>query len=159
MPMTRPELPTYRSHPNVEACSTATRAVTPGGSTLSRYSRVWCSKISHDGIETTRERMPSASSLPWAHRQTQLAARGDEDHLGIPARGIGEHVGAARDAGAGSELREDRIEVLDHRRLAADHQAVPSLPSPDATAGPDVDVVDALRRELLGASEVVDVVG
>src|SRR5207247_1150481 len=26
MPMTRPELPTYRSHPNVEACSTATRA-------------------------------------------------------------------------------------------------------------------------------------
>ena len=35
MPMMWPEAPTYRSHPKVEACSTATRAVTLGGSTLS----------------------------------------------------------------------------------------------------------------------------
>jgi hypothetical protein len=46
--------------------STATRAVTSGGSTLSWYSCVWCSKISQDGIETTRERMPSASSSSCA---------------------------------------------------------------------------------------------
>src|SRR6266545_6837105 len=64
MPMTRPELPTYRSQPNVEACSTATRAFTWGGRTLSRYSCVCRSKISHDGIDTTRARMPSATSLP-----------------------------------------------------------------------------------------------
>src|SRR5262249_51423035 len=57
MPMTRPALPTYRSHPNVDACSTATRAVTDGGRTLSRYSGVCRSKISHDGIDTTRARM------------------------------------------------------------------------------------------------------
>src|SRR6266404_1598671 len=31
------------------------RAITSGGSTLSWYSRVWCSKMSQDGIETTRD--------------------------------------------------------------------------------------------------------
>ena len=35
MPIMRPDLPTYRSHPKVDACSTATRAVTFGGRTLS----------------------------------------------------------------------------------------------------------------------------
>src|SRR2546427_10676637 len=55
IPITWPEVPTYRSHPNVDACSTATRAFTLGGSTLSRYSRVWWSKMSQDGIDTTRE--------------------------------------------------------------------------------------------------------
>jgi type IV secretion system protein TrbI len=40
--------------------------VTSGGSTLSPYACVWCSKISQDGIETSRERIPSARncSLP-----------------------------------------------------------------------------------------------
>jgi hypothetical protein len=33
IPMIRPDRPTYRSHPKVEPCSTATRAVTPGGKT------------------------------------------------------------------------------------------------------------------------------
>src|SRR5260370_3805631 len=66
IPMIRPDVPTYRSHPKVEACSTATRAVTLGGSTVSRYSRVWCSKMSHDGIETTRERMPSECNFSCA---------------------------------------------------------------------------------------------
>src|SRR5262249_49695600 len=40
MPITRPAPPTYRSQPNVEACSIASRAVTSRGSTLSRYSGV-----------------------------------------------------------------------------------------------------------------------
>src|SRR5262245_22886297 len=62
-------------------------------------------------------------------------------------------------AGAGSQLSEYRIEVLHHRRLAADHQAIASLASPDSAAGPDVDVVDALRTELLRPADVVDVVG
>src|SRR5205807_1953025 len=61
--------------------------------------------------------------------------------------------------GAGSQGREDRIEVLDRRRLAADHQAVPALPSPDAAAGPDIDIADALLAELLPAADIVDVVG
>src|SRR5262249_5866834 len=38
MPMTWPRGPTYRSQPSVEPCSTATRAVTSDGRTLSRYS-------------------------------------------------------------------------------------------------------------------------
>ena len=48
----------------------AIRAFTAGGSTLSRYSCGCCSNISHDGIDTTRERMPKAPSFSWA-----LAAR------------------------------------------------------------------------------------
>ncbi len=60
---------------------------------------------------------------------------------------------------AGRQRREDRVEVLDHVGLAADHHAVAALQAPDAAAGADVDVVDALRRQLLGAPDVVDVVG
>jgi hypothetical protein len=48
--------------------------------------------------------------------------------------------------------------VLHRRFLAADHQAVAALEAEDAAARADVDVVDPLRRELLGAAEVVDVV-
>ena len=36
------------SHPSVEACSTATRALTWGGNALSRYSGVWCPKMGVD---------------------------------------------------------------------------------------------------------------
>src|SRR5260370_6190500 len=42
------------SHPNVEACSTETRAVTDDGSTRSRYSCGWSSNNSHDGMLTSR---------------------------------------------------------------------------------------------------------
>src|SRR4030095_8618935 len=62
-------------------------------------------------------------------------------------------------AGARGQGREDRVEVLDHRRFAADHQAVAALTSPDAAAGSDVHVVDALGAELLRTPDVVDVVG
>jgi hypothetical protein len=44
------------------------------------------------------------------------------------------------------------------RRLAADHHAVTALQAPHAAARADVDVVNALRRQLLGAPDVVDVV-
>src|SRR5262249_22009796 len=37
-------------------------------------------------------------------------------------------------------------------------QAIPALASPYATAGPDVDIVDALPRKLLRAADVVDVI-
>src|SRR5215467_14853703 len=78
--------------------------------------------------------------------------------LGSPAVGL--PSGSAGDvAGAGSKLREDRIETLHDRRFAADHEAISALASPDATAGPDVDIVDALSGKLLRAADVVDVVG
>ena len=78
--------------------------------------------------------------------------------LGSAAEGLSPR--SARDvAGPGSQLREDRIEALDHRRLAPDHQAIPSLPSPDTAAGPDVHIVDALLGEIVCAPDVVDVIG
>src|SRR4030095_6023678 len=61
-------------------------------------------------------------------------------------------------AGGGGPRRADRIEVLDHSGLAADHQAIPAVASPDAAAGPDVHVVDALACERLRAADVIDVI-
>src|SRR5690349_427899 len=55
-------------------------------------------------------------------------------------------------ADAGSEAGKDGIQVFDYPILATNHHAVTSLQSPDATAGSDVDVMDSLRRELLGAT-------
>ena len=49
--------------------------------------------------------------------------------------------------------------LLDYLRLAANHHAVAALQAPDAAAGADVDVVDALRREFFGAPDIVDVIG
>jgi hypothetical protein len=63
-----------------------------------------------------------------------------------------------RVATAGRQRLEDRIEVLHRRGGAADHQAVAALEAPDAAAGPDVHVLDALGRQLLGAADVIDVV-
>src|SRR4051794_28291227 len=60
---------------------------------------------------------------------------------------------------AGSERRKDRIEALDDRLLAADHHAIAPLEPPYSAAGPDIDIVDAPRRQLLGAPDIVDVIG
>src|SRR5262249_36359592 len=62
-------------------------------------------------------------------------------------------------AAAGTQRRENGTQFLPHGRLAADHQAVAALSSPDAAAGPDVHVVNALGGELPRAPDVVDVVG
>jgi hypothetical protein len=39
--------------------------------------------------------------------------------------------------------------------LAADHQAVAAFKSPDAPAGTNIKVVDAMRLQFLGASNIV----
>ena len=62
MPMLLPGGADVPAQPNVEACSTETRAVTSGGSTRSRYACGWSSNNSHDGMLTTRALMPSALS-------------------------------------------------------------------------------------------------
>ena len=49
--------------------------------------------------------------------------------------------------------------MFDYPILATNHQAVTSLQSPDATARSYVHVMDSLRRELLGAPNIVDVIG
>src|SRR5437879_13544916 len=45
-------------------------------------------------------------------------------------------------AGAGRQPGEDRIETLDHLRLASDHPAVPPLQPPPAAARSHVDTLD-----------------
>src|SRR5207237_10043913 len=62
-------------------------------------------------------------------------------------------------AHAWSQPGEYWIEVLDHLRLPPNHHAVASLQSPAPTTRPDVHVVDSLRREFLGAPDIVHVVG
>src|SRR5207244_3246853 len=57
------------------------------------------------------------------------------------------------------EAGEDRVEVLHDVGLAADHHAVAALEPPHAAARSHVHVVNALEPELLGAADVVDVVG
>src|SRR5215468_5978036 len=66
----------------------------------------------------------------------------------------------ARDvASARGECRKDRIEVLYHLLLTADHHAIAALQPPDAAASPDVGIVDAPQRQFLGPPDIVDVVG
>src|SRR5881409_1085061 len=60
---------------------------------------------------------------------------------------------------AWSQGCKDWIELLDNLLLAADHHAVTSLQSPDAAARSHVHVVDSLRREFLGAPDIVNVIG
>src|SRR5205085_7769647 len=50
IPTTAPSAPVYRSQPSTDACSTATRAVTDGGSTASRYSWGCASNSSQHGM-------------------------------------------------------------------------------------------------------------
>ncbi len=56
---------------------------------------------------------------------------------------------------AWSQRGEDRIEMRDDCRLAADHLAEAALESPDAAARPDVDVVNAALVERRAATDVV----
>ena len=58
----------------------------------------------------------------------------------------------------GASVAKIGIEALHDLVLAADHQAVAALEAPDAAARAHVDVVEALRREALGARDVVLVV-
>src|SRR5512135_3264286 len=52
--MTAPESPTYLCHPMGDAASTASRFLTEGEMTESRYSLGCCSNNSQDGMLTTR---------------------------------------------------------------------------------------------------------
>ena len=64
--------------------------------------------------------------------------------------------GRARNiADARRQRREDRVEPIDDRLVAADHHAIAALDAPDAAAGADVDVVDARCLQRLAAADVV----
>ena len=86
--------------------------------------------MSHDGIETTRERIPlRRQRFMGLDDQRDLAARGNEDDLGRAARGIRHDIGAARDTGrrgifATIECRQRLARQREHRRLMAQLQDV-----------------------------------
>ena len=82
----------------------------------------------------------------------QIAFFGGAAGLLSPRRTIGV-------AAAGRQRLEDRIEMPDDFRLAADHLAEAALQSPDAAAGADIHVVQAFGVQFLGAANVVDVIG
>src|SRR5215471_9360342 len=67
--------------------------------------------------------------------------------------------GARNVAPSGRQRRKNRVETLHDRPFAADHHAVAALQTPDAAAGSDIDIVDAVRSQFLGAADVVDIVG
>src|SRR5205814_589209 len=67
--------------------------------------------------------------------------------------------GARNLAPAGGQRRKQRVEMRHDRRFTADHHAVTPFQPPDSAAGPDIDVMNSFRRQLLGAPDVVDVIG
>jgi hypothetical protein len=60
---------------------------------------------------------------------------------------------------AGGKRGERRLEQRDCFALTADHQAVALLQTEHAAAGADVEVADAGRAQLVGAADVIVVVG
>jgi len=76
-----------------------------------------------------------------------------------------EVIEAARFAKASDRARtrcergKDRIESLHHGVLAADHQAISALAAPDAAAGSNIHVMDALAGKVLRAPDIVHVIG
>ena len=66
----------------------------------------------------------------------------------------------ARDIAASWRQRgENRIEMLHHVGVAADHHAIAAFQPPDSAAGADVDITDALDGQFFGAADIVDVIG
>src|ERR1700751_4152868 len=62
-------------------------------------------------------------------------------------------------ADAGSESLEDGIELLYGFSGTANHHAIAAFEAPHAAAGSDIDVVNALLLETLGAADIIFEVG
>src|SRR6266571_4269993 len=60
---------------------------------------------------------------------------------------------------AGSQGREDRVEMLDDLLLTANHQAVTALEAPDASTRSAVHIVNTLALKLGSAPNIIVVVG
>ena len=77
------------------------------------------------------------------------------DHLHVVS---GSGVADAQIAVGRSQRQKDRLETLADVGVAADHQTVALLQSPDSAARPRIDVRDPIRLERSGASDIVLVV-
>ena len=91
------------------------------------------SNSSHDGMLTTRVLTPSAtSSVARREAQRDLAAAGDQDHVRLAVRRIGQHIGAFRQARGRSEFGA----IDDRQRLPrTDQRGRPVLQLQDAAIG------------------------
>ena len=106
---------------------------------------------SHDAVfDPVMNHLDEVTGAVWPAMQVTLL--GGASGLFTPGR-------ARYVACAWSQGCKDWIELLDNLLLAADHHAVTSLQSPDAAARSHVHVVDSLRREFLGAPDIVNVIG
>src|SRR6266513_1389338 len=129
--------------------------------------------VAQVGVEVLRARVPEDVE-PLGVRLHEPVLDAVVDHLDevAGARGTAVEVavlgGAAdllasrrpRDAPhAGRERPEDRVEALDDRPLATDHEAVAALEPPDAAARADVYVVNLLLAKRLHPSHVVLIEG
>ncbi len=93
IPITWPEVPTYRSHLKVEACSTATRAFTLGGSTLLG---LVVEDVPGRHRHHSRADALGEQCLVRIHGETDFTPRGDQHHFGVAAGSVRQHVGAVR---------------------------------------------------------------
>src|SRR5579885_667828 len=59
----------------------------------------------------------------------------------------------------GGQSGKYRVEILHRLLFPADHQAVAAFKSPDAAAGADIEIVNALRLQLGRAADIIDIVG
>ena len=104
MAIIAPSGPTQRSQPSETPASMLTRLAQLGGRTASRYAAGCAAKRSQQGIDTTRVRMPSASSVvAGGHGQRQLRAGRDEDEVRLRGDaacvlGVGQDIAAASKA-------------------------------------------------------------
>src|SRR6267378_425640 len=64
-----------------------------------------------------------------------------------------------RVAAARSQRFKNGIKMADSIIFAANHLAVAALQSPHAAAGADINIVNAFCRKLLGAANIIDVIG
>src|SRR5208283_5877260 len=81
----------------------------------------------------------------------QVAVLGGSANL-LPPRRTGDIAASGRDR------LKDRVKMLYCSLRSADHHAVAAFESPDASAGSNVQVMNALRRKLFCAANVVNVI-
>jgi hypothetical protein len=80
--------------------------------------------------------------------RVQIAHRG-------PRISAGTAFCVGQTAGTRSERLQNRIDALHRGSLPADHEAIASSQSPNATGRSNIDVIDAVLPQILGAADIV----
>ena len=158
IPIMSPLSPTHRYQDSGEAASIARRRSTSAGSTEFRYAASWRSNSSKLGMLTTLTACPLLLQ-DWlgAGGQMQFRTGGDKDDVGLAARGLAQHVRAARQSagrrhpGAIQGRNLLPAERHQHRPVTMLHRHPPRLRRFVGVAGPDYGQMGhrAQRRQML----------